>query len=123
MVFVFPIGISDSVLGPYSDQGRPYTDENGKGHNVMASQLPDGRYFILVSETRRLAAICASDSLDGPWALEGTITTKSNGFPVDVGSGSNLHSNTTLWVQPDGTIIGTSRDGVIMISTTGIPGP
>lgn len=110
-------------LGPYLDQGRCYGDEDGRGHNVMASQLPDGRYFILVSETRRPAVIYTSDSLDGPWEKEGTITTQANGFPVDASEGSNLHSNTTLWVRDDGSILGTSRDGVIMLSTNGILGP
>jgi hypothetical protein len=115
--------VSDSVLGPYVDLGPPYSDENGKGHNVMASQLPDGRYFILVSETRRPAVIYTANSLDGPWEREGPITTEANGFPVDASEGGNLHSNTTLWVRPDGSILGTSRDGVIMLSTNGILGP
>jgi len=110
-------------LGPYIDQGRCYGDDNGRGHNVMASQLPDGRYFILISETRRPAVIYTSESLDGPWEKAGTITTEANGFPVDASEGSNLHSNTTLWVRDDGAILGTSRDGVIMLSTNGILGP
>lgn len=114
---------NSNPLGPYIDQGLCYDDENGLGHNVMASQLPDGRYFILVSETRRPAIIYTSESLDGPWEREGTITTEANGFPVDASSGSNLHSNTTLWVNDDGSILATSRDGVIMLSTNGILGP
>jgi MYXO-CTERM domain-containing protein len=105
------------------DQGLCYSDAGGQGHNVMASQLPDGRYFILVSETRRPATIYTSNSLDGPWQLEGTITTDANGYPVDASPGGNLHSNTTLWVRPDGSILGTARDGVIMLSTSGILGP
>lgn len=63
----------------------------------MASQLPDGRYFILVSETRRPAIIYISTSLDGPWQREGTITTDANGYPVDASEGSMLHSNTTMY--------------------------
>jgi hypothetical protein len=116
--------VSDSSpLGPFVDQGLCYSDAGGQGHNVMASQLPDGRYFILVSETRRPAVIYTSNSLDGPWQLEGTITTDANGYPVDASPGGNLHSNTTLWVRPDGSILGTARDGVIMLSTSGILGP
>lgn len=114
---------ASNPLGPYIDQGRCYGDENGLGHNVMASQLPDGRYFILVSETRRPAIIYTSESLDGPWEKEGTITTEANGFPVDASEGSMLHSNTTLWVRDDGSILATSRDGVIMLSNNGILGP
>jgi hypothetical protein len=67
--------------------------------------------------------IYTSNSLDGPWNVEGIITTEANGFPVDASSGGNLHSNTTLWVNEDGSILGTSRDGVIMLSTDGILGP
>jgi MYXO-CTERM domain-containing protein len=116
--------VSDSnVLGPYVDKGLCYNDASGQGHNVMASQLPDGRYFILVSETRRPAVIYTSTSLDGPWNKEGTITTEANGFNVDAGSGGNLHSNTSMWVRADGSILATSRDGVIMLSTNGILGP
>lgn len=116
--------VSDAnVLGPYVDKGPCYGDASGQGHNVMASQLPDGRYFILVSETRRPAIIYTSTSLDGPWTKAGTITTEANGYPVDASSGSNLHSNTTMWVRPDGSILATSRDGVIMLSTNGILGP
>ncbi|MBN1605535.1 MAG: glycoside hydrolase family protein [Polyangiaceae bacterium] len=116
--------VSDSnILGPYVDKGLCYDDANGQGHNVMASQLPDGRYFILVSETRRPAVIYTSTSLDGPWNKEGTITTEANGFNVDASSGGNLHSNTSMWVRSDGSILATSRDGVIMLSTNGILGP
>jgi hypothetical protein len=116
--------VSDSnILGPYVDKGLCYSDANGQGHNVMASQLPDGRYFILVSETRRPAIIYTSASLDGPWNKEGTITTEANGFNVDASSGGNLHSNTSMWVRADGSILATSRDGVIMLSTNGILGP
>lgn len=104
--------VSDTnVLGPYVDKGLCYSDASGQGHNVMASQLKDGRYFILVSETRRPAVVYTSKSLDGPWAKEGTITCDANGFAVDASTGGNLNSNTTMWVRDDGSILATSRDG------------
>ena len=115
--------VSDSVRGPYVDKGLCYSDASGQGHNVMGSQLNDGRYFILVSETRRPATVYTSTSLDGPWNKEGTLTFDANGFNVDVASGSDLHSNTTLWVRPDGSILCTGRHGIIALSTTGILGP
>jgi hypothetical protein len=52
-----------------------------------------------------------------------TITCDANGFSVDARSGGNLHSNTTMWVRDDGSILATSRDGVIILSTTGVLGP
>lgn len=112
-----------SPLGPFIDKGLAYNDQNGKGHNVTAAQLQDGRYCLLVSETRRPAAIYTATSLDGPWRLEGTITTDANGYNVDASPGGELHSNTAMVVRPDGSILMTSRHGVIMLSTTGILGP
>jgi len=45
--------VSDAVLGPYVDQGICYPDnEGGKGHNVTAIAMSDGRYGIVVSDTR-----------------------------------------------------------------------
>src|SRR5215472_18793583 len=48
--------VSDNLFGPYVDKGLlwPETIDGipGKGHNVTALALPDGRYAVLVSETR-----------------------------------------------------------------------
>ena len=45
--------VSDNILGPYADQGLCWPDnQNGKGHNVTALKLPDGRYAVVTSETR-----------------------------------------------------------------------
>lgn len=116
--------VSDSSpLGPYVDKGLCYTDENGKGHNVMVDQMNDGTYFILVSETRRPATIYTSKSLDGPWVKRGAISFEKNGFNIDVGSGGQLHSNTVILPRPDGSFLCTGREGVISLSTTGILGP
>ena len=45
--------VSDFLTGPYVDQGPCWpNDRGGKGHNVTALTLPDGRYAIVISETR-----------------------------------------------------------------------
>src|ERR1700690_4243819 len=45
--------VSDAVLGPYVDQGMCYPDnQGGKGHNVTAIAMSDGRYGMVVSDTR-----------------------------------------------------------------------
>src|SRR5947208_2045459 len=45
--------VADSLTGPYEDKGLCWpSDQDGKGHNVTALTLPDGRYAIVVSETR-----------------------------------------------------------------------
>ncbi len=108
-----------SPLGPYVDKGLCYTDAGGQGHNVMANQLADGSYFILVSETRQPAPVYSSTSLDGPWTPRGTIQVTATGGL----STANTSSNTTFWPNADGSILGSSRDGRIMVSTSGIAGP
>jgi hypothetical protein len=111
--------VSDSSpLGPYVDKGLCYTDAGGKGHNVMANQLADGSYFILVSETRQPAPVYSASSLDGPWTLRGTINVNGNGH-----STSGTSSNTTFWPNPDGSILASSRNGIMMVSTSGLTGP
>jgi hypothetical protein len=115
--------VSDSIRGPYVDKGLCYSDASGQGHNVMVSQLNDGRYFILISETRRPAIVYTSSSLDGPWTKLGTLTFEKNGYNVDVSTGGELHSNTTVWVRTDGSILATARHGIMALSTSGILGP
>ena len=48
--------VSDHLFGPYVDKGLLWTNSingvPGKGHNVTALVLPDGRYAVLISETR-----------------------------------------------------------------------
>ncbi len=107
-----------SPLGPYIDKGPCYTDAGGRGHNVMANQLADGSYFILVSETRQPAPVYSSKSLDGPWTAVGTINVTANGF--DTGGSS---SNTTFWPNPDGSVLASSRNGFMMVSASGPKGP
>jgi len=51
--------VSDQVMGPYIDKGLCWPDnQGGKGHNVTALVLPDGRYAVVVSETRRRRISC-----------------------------------------------------------------
>ncbi len=108
---------ASSPLGPYVDQGLAFSDNGGKGHNVTADRLPDGRYVLLVSETRP-ASIYLSSSLDGPWVLQGAITIDGNGYGTE-----GTQSNVSMTVRPDGSILMVSRHGIIMLSTTGIMGP
>src|SRR5471032_2616637 len=72
--------VSDSLMGPYIDQGLCWPDnQGGKGHNVTALVLPDSRYAIVVSETRP-GDVFVSNSLDGPWKNIGKITLVPNEF-------------------------------------------
>jgi len=107
--------VSDKLLGPYEDKGLCWpTNEGGKGHNVTALELPDGRYAIVISETRP-GTVFVSKSLDGPWELLGPITVANN--PKWHGS------NEIILARPDGRFEMFGRAGVIMISDKGILGP
>ncbi|MGO8678640.1 MAG: sialate O-acetylesterase [Limisphaerales bacterium] len=107
--------VSDSLMGPYIDTGLCWPNEaGGRGHNVGALTMPDGRYAVYVSETRP-CEVYVSKSLNGPWEHLGTITVEDN---------PRWHgSNVSLMVRPDGTFEFTQRDGSIFTSEKGILGP
>jgi len=107
--------VSDSLMGPYVDKGLCWPNEaGGRGHNVGALTLPDGRSAVYVSETRP-CEVYVSKSLDGPWEHLGAITVEDN---------PRWHgSNVSLMVRPDGNFEFTQRDGSIFTSDKGILGP
>jgi hypothetical protein len=111
--------VSDSLTGPYIDKGLCFPDSvGGKGHNVTALVMPDGRYAIVVSETRP-GDVFVSKSLDGPWEHLGQIT-------VDRGTYTERDarlSNISIMLRPDGDFMIVPRSGTIWISKTGILGP
>jgi hypothetical protein len=110
--------VSDNLIGPYVDQGLCWPDnEGGKGHNVTALVLPDGRYAIVISETRP-GTVFVSKSLDGPWEQLGLIQVAANEF-----SKLGRMSNTSVMVRPDGSFEIVPRSGAILISTNGVLGP
>jgi hypothetical protein len=107
--------VSDSLFGPYVDKGLCWpNDAGGRGHNVTALTLPDGRYAVVISETRP-CEVYVSKSLDGPWEHLGTITVE--GEP-------RWHaSNVAIMARPDGNFEFVPRDGRIFFSDKGILGP
>jgi hypothetical protein len=110
--------VSDNLIGPYVDQGLCWpTNQGGKGHNVTALVLPDGRYAVVISETRP-GEVFVSKSLDGPWASLGKIQVATNDF-VKLGR----MSNASIMVRPDGNFEIVPRSGAILISTNGVLGP
>ena len=110
--------VSDNVIGPYLDQGLCWADsQGGKGHNVTALTLPDGRYAVVVSETRP-GDVFVSKSLEGPWEHLGSIKVATNEF-----SKFGRMSNVSIMLRPDGDFMIVARSGAIWISKTGILGP
>jgi hypothetical protein len=115
--------VSDNLFGPYVDKGLLWPEAingiPGKGHNVTALVLPDGRYAVLISETRP-GSIYISKSLDGPWEFKGPLTFSTNEFN---GDSRRLGSNMSIMVRPDGNFEIVQRSGLILISTNGVVGP
>jgi len=126
--------VSDSLFGPYHDQGLLWPDDmSGKGHNVIALQLPDHTYAVVVSETRN-GDVYTSTSIDGPWKKLGDITVNQDAFHSlrNPGDKQPLHgpdpkpwhgSNVDLIARPDGQFEIVQRSGQILISKHGILGP
>lgn len=110
--------VSAQVMGPYIDKGLCWPDnQGGKGHNVTALVLPDGRYAVVVSETRP-GDVFVSKSPDGPWEYLGSIKVAENEFR----RGGRM-SNVSIMVRPDGDFMIVPRSGAILISKDGILGP
>ena len=109
---------SDHIMGPYTDKGMCWPDnQNGKGHNVTALGLPDGRYAVVTSETRP-GDVFVSKNITGPWEHLGQIQVATNEF-----SKLGRMSNVSVTVRPDGDFMIVARSGAIWISKTGILGP
>jgi hypothetical protein len=99
---------SDNVIGPYVDKGMCWPNKrDGKGHNVTALVMPDGRYAVIASEIIP-AEVYASQSPDGPWQSLGLITVKDQ--PKWHGS------NVTPMLRPDGQYMIVQRSGEIMLA-------
>lgn len=126
--------ISDSLFGPYRDRGLTWpANQGGLGHNVTALKMHDGRYAVVVSETRG-GDVFVSDSLDGPWTQLGTISFDQSRFqlvktPGDVARRDTptatpaKPANFSVLLRPDGAYQIVPRSGQILISRTGILGP
>jgi hypothetical protein len=110
--------VSENVVGPYIDKGLCWPDnQSGKGHNVTALVLTDGRYAVVVSETRP-GDVFVSTTLEGPWERLGSIQVATNEF-----SRGGRMSNVSIMVRPDGDYMIVPRSGAILLSKNGILGP
>ncbi len=115
--------VSDNLFGPYVDKGLVWRDVingvAGRGHNVTALTLPDGRFAVLISETRP-GSIYISKSPEGPWEFQGPLTFTTNEFTH---LSRPIGSNMSIMVRPDGHFEIVQRSGLILISTNGLMGP
>jgi len=98
---------SSNLYGPYTDQGLCWpNNQNGKGHNVFPFVGGDGKYYIIVSDTRP-GDIFQATSLNGPWTFLGTLSSSGN-----FGQTANI----CVMYRPDGRYMAVPRSGVIAIS-------
>lgn len=110
--------VGDNLFGPYTDQGLCWPDNRGGlGHNVTALRTKDGKYAVVVSETRP-GDVFTADSPEGPWTHLGQLQVADNGFK-DLGAMSNV----SMMLRPDGDYQIIARSGAIWISKDGILGP
>lgn len=126
--------VSDKLFGPYRDRGLAWPDnQGGRGHNVTALRLHDGRYAVVVSETRD-GDVFVSDSIDGPWRQLGSISLDQSRFqlvktPGDVAVRNDpaakpaRAANFSVMLRPDGAYQIVPRSGQILISRQGVLGP
>ncbi len=100
------------MMGPYIDKGLCWPgNQEGKGHNVTALVPPDGRYAVVVSESRP-GDVFVSSSLDSPWTNIGSIQLAPGVFS----SQEKRMSNLSVMVGPDGAFEIVPRSGRIWIS-------
>lgn len=127
--------VSDNLYGPYKDKGLLYPQwKEGKGHNVVALRMHDGRYAIVISEITR-GEVFVSDNPNGTFTILGEIKVDNNGFypgwsrydELDdgavKGNGVGFMANVMIFVRPDGRYMLLARHCVPMISDNGILGP
>lgn len=123
---------SDTLYGPYTDRGLMWPkDMGGKGHNVTALRMHDGRYAVVISETRN-GDVYTSASIDGPWTKLGDIVVDQSAFrsvfqPAELPAAGAPKpwrgSNVSIMARPDGGYEIIQRSGQILVSRTGILGP
>lgn len=105
--------VSDNLFGPFEDKGMCWPNSSeGKGHNVTALLLPDGRYATIISATRPATAFIAK-SPEGPWE-EGKMDPQHA-----------LGANISVIIRPDGDFMIVRHSGALFISkaSDGIRGP
>jgi len=125
--------VSKSLFGPYRDVGLNWpSDRDGLGHNVTPLRMPDGRYAIVVSETRN-GDVFVSASIDGPWRFLGSIAVDQSKYrsvflatdmmEKDATPKPWRASNVSIITRPDGAYEIVQRSGQILLSKKGILGP
>ncbi|MGL1957766.1 MAG: glycoside hydrolase family protein [Colwellia sp.] len=103
--------VSETPEGPYLKTKQLFNDNNGFGHNITGGVHPDGSYYIVASDAGRKGDIFTSNTIDGVFTFQGTITMDANGQNLE-----HATANISIIVRPDGKFLLISRAGIIMLS-------
>ncbi|EMI52695.1 putative secreted protein [Rhodopirellula sallentina] len=115
--------VSDNPTGPYRVvKDLAYDHQNGSGHNANIIPLNDGRYA-LYSLIHFVPKIFTSDTMSGPWKLEGEIEINYDNPLVDHKRENRYRNNLTGIQQPDGSVLIATKSGAMMRSNNGLLGP
>jgi hypothetical protein len=109
--------VSDSLLGPYIDQGPFYSRNGSKGHNVSSLELPDGAFAVYTSDITP-GDFYTAPSIDGPWTFMGSMNIDKNGYTIPWPT-----ANISVIVRPDGTFLATQRSGYMYVGGNDLLGP
>ncbi len=115
--------VSDKPTGPFKVvRDLAYDYKNGLGHNANIIRLNDGRYA-LYSLIEWKPMVFISDSIKGPWKLEGEIQVDFDN-PLVEQERQYRYRNNLCGVQcKDGSFLMVTKAGAMMRSTVGILGP
>ncbi len=115
--------VSDIPTGPYKvKEETSYSFHKGLGHNPDVTKLNDGRYM-LYSLINWKSYIFTSNSINGPWNVEGTITVEYDTTATNDSRTYQYYRNLSAVHRKDGSMLMVSKFGSMMLSTTGLLGP
>lgn len=103
--------VSENPEGPYLEVKQLFKDRDGLGHNITGGVHPDDSYYVVASDAGRSGDIFTSQTIDGEFTFQGTITMAANGQNLE-----HAGANISIIVRPDGKFLLISRAGVIMLS-------
>jgi len=115
--------VSDTPTGPYIPTGPvAYDYHGGHGHNADVTVLNDGR-FLLYSLIDWKPTLMTSDSMRGPWKVEGEMVVEYNEGEVKEGHEYRLQRNLSGLQLDDGNMLFVTKAGNMMRSESGLLGP
>ncbi len=115
--------VSDRPTGPYVPTGDiAYDYANGLGHNADITILNDGRY-LLYSLIHWKPMLFTSDSMAGPWKLEGEMLVDYDAKKLGDEREYQVQRNLSGLQLADGSMLWVTKFGRMIISKDSLLGP